>query len=554
MRDSTPIDAIADAHVTGLVELSPTYATYLGVSGHDHLLEDGSPEYHAAVAALNSRTLGALAGVSPQDHQDTITAAAMRDRLGLELDRYEAGDHLRDLNNIASTPQEIRDVFALMPTDTEEQWNNIANRLRAVGDALKGYEATLREGINRGIVPSVRPVVDCIAQAKENASGESAFTSLARRAPDHMEVHLLEAAAQAGAAYAEFGRFLANELAPVAHTADAVGRDLYERGSHEFVGAVVDLDETYEWGVASLREVAAEQEELARRIVGGDASVADAIAALDADPKRRLRGVEALQEWMQETAEEAISALNGKYFEIPERVRTIEACIAPTASGGIYYTSPSEDFSRPGRMWWSIPDGVTEFTTWAEKTTVYHEGVPGHHLQLAQAIHNSDELNRWRRNSFTSGHGEGWALYAERLMEEFGFLDDDGDRFGMLDAQRLRATRVVLDLGVHLGKPAFDDYGGGVWDYEKAWALLRDNVAMEPQMLRFEFHRYLSWPGQAPSYRVGQRIWEQIRADAAKEPGFDLKEFHTRALNLGSLPLDVLRAAIAGSGQWKLTV
>ena len=546
MRDSTPIDAIADAHVTGLVELSPTYATYLGVSGHDHLLDDNSPDHHAAIAELNRRTLSALAGVSPKDHQDTITAAAMRDRLGLDLERHEAGDHLRDLNNIASVPQQIRDVFAMMPTDTEEQWTSIAHRMRAVAGSLEGYRATLREGIGRGIVPAVRPVADCIAQARENAGGESVFVALARRAPDHMEVDLLEAAAEAGAAYAEFGRFLANELAPAAHTTDAVGRELYARGSHEFVGAVVDLDETYEWGVASLREIAAEQEELARRIAGDDATVADAIAALDADPKRRLHGVEALREWMQETSDKAISALEGKYFDIPERLRTLEARIAPTPSGGIYYTPPSEDFSRPGRMWWSIPDGVTEFTTWAEKTTVYHEGVPGHHLQLAQAIHNSGELNRWRRNSFTSGHGEGWALYAERLMEEFGFLDDDGDRFGMLDAQRLRATRVVVDLGVHLGKPAFEEYGGGTWDYEKAWALLRDNVAMEPQMLRFEFHRYLSWPGQAPSYRIGQRIWEQIRADAAAQPDFDLKEFHSKALNLGSLPLDVLRTAVTG--------
>ena len=134
-------------------------------------------------------------------------------------------------------------------------------------------------------------------------------------------------------------------------------------------------------------------------------------------------------------------------------------------------------------------------------------------------------------------------------MEEFGFLESMGDRFGMLDAQRLRATRVVVDLGVHLGKPAFDRYGGGIWDHDKAWALLRDNVQVEERQLHFELNRYLSWPGQAPSYRVGQRIWEQIREEAQNKATaggetFSLKGFHTRALNLGSLPLDVLRSQI----------
>lgn len=182
--------------------------------------------------------------------------------------------------------------------------------------------------------------------------------------------------------------------------------------------------------------------------------------------------------------------------------------------------------------------------TWSEKTTVYHEGVPGHHLQLGQAVYNKDELNSWRRNMFISGHGEGWALYAERLMEEFGFLDDPGDRFGMLDGQKLRATRVVLDLGIHLGKPAFKEFGDGAWDYDSTWKLLRHNVAGEDAFLRFELHRYLSWPGQAPSYRIGQRVWEQIREEAAKQEGFTLVDFHRRALNLGALPLDVLREAV----------
>jgi uncharacterized protein (DUF885 family) len=221
--------------------------------------------------------------------------------------------------------------------------------------------------------------------------------------------------------------------------------------------------------------------------------------------------------------------------------------IAPTNSGAIYYTGPTDDFSRPGRMWWSVPDGVTEFDTWRETTTVYHEGVPGHHLQIAQQVYNRAELNSWRRlASWSSGHGEGWALYAERLMADLGFLNDPGDRLGMLDGQRMRAARVVLDLGVHLGKQKLD--GSGKWDFDYALDFMGKNVNMSKEFVNFEVHRYFGWPGQAPSYKIGQRIWEQIRDEykAKKGADWDIKEFHREALNLGGLGLDTLKFALLG--------
>ncbi len=203
-------------------------------------------------------------------------------------------------------------------------------------------------------------------------------------------------------------------------------------------------------------------------------------------------------------------------------------------------------------MWWSVPKDVDQFTTWRELTTVYHEGVPGHHLQVGQTVYNRRELNRWRRlDCWVSGHGEGWALYAERLMEDLGFLADPGDRLGMLDGQSLRAARVVLDIGVHLGLPAPAEVGGGDWDYDKAWAFLTAHSAMAEGFLRFELDRYLGWPGQAPSYKLGERLWLQLRDEAKAAPRrpartFDLKEFHRAALDVGSVPLDVLRTRLAG--------
>jgi uncharacterized protein (DUF885 family) len=279
--------------------------------------------------------------------------------------------------------------------------------------------------------------------------------------------------------------------------------------------------------------------------------VDEAVAALDAEPARKIAGGEAFRDWMQELADRTIGEMHGRHFDIPEPARRIECMIAPTADGGIYYTGPSEDFSRPGRMWWAVADGVEEFSTWREVTTVFHEGVPGHHLQIAQAVYQKEKLNRWRRlMCWVSGHGEGWALYSERLMEELGYLDDPGDLLGMLDAQMLRAARVVVDLGVHLQLTVPAGTGwheGETWTPELAWEFLRGHVRVEEEMLRFELDRYLGWPGQAPSYKLGERIWLQAREDAKARKGaaFDLKEFHGQALALGALGLDPLQAALA---------
>jgi uncharacterized protein (DUF885 family) len=200
-------------------------------------------------------------------------------------------------------------------------------------------------------------------------------------------------------------------------------------------------------------------------------------------------------------------------------------------------------------MWWSVPEGVTEFTTWRELTTVYHEGVPGHHLQVAQTAYRRNLLNSWRRlASWTSGHGEGWALYAEWLMADLGFLDDPGDFLGMLDGQSLRAARVVIDIGVHCGFQAPSEVGGGAWTYDKAWRMLSTHSTIAEPILRFELDRYLGWPGQAPAYKIGERHWLQLREEMKAREGdtFDLKSFHRRALDVGGVGLDVLRAAVLG--------
>ncbi|HWU46001.1 MAG TPA: DUF885 domain-containing protein [Humibacter sp.] len=569
-RTPTPIDTIAEEWVDTELDLYPEYRVYLGRPGREGEYGDLSPAGLQQAATAMKATLAKIRQAEPVDDIDVVTKLDLTRELELELAKIDAGFPQRDLNVIASPPQALREIFDLSPTATEQDWATIAKRMHNLPAAMAGYIQTLRTGIEAGNVPAVRQVREVLAQAEKQVAETGFFHQLATGAvtdgptpggdlPAGLRSDLESGAEASAQAYADLASFLRDELAPHAPEQDAVGREIYSLASRSFLGATVDLDETYEWGIHELRRMVEEQESIAREIKPG-ASVAEAIEFLDSDTTRKLHGTDALQKWMQATSDRAVAELARTHFDIPSEVRRLECMIAPTQEGGIYYTPPSDDFSRAGRMWWSVPEGVTEFDTWRELTTVYHEGVPGHHLQLGVAVYNKAELNTWRRNAGTSGHAEGWALYAERLMEQLGYLDDPADRLGMLDGQRMRAARVVLDIGVHLQKPlpdgstlgaettGLDANASGTWTGEYAFEFLRRNVNMNEGFVRFEVNRYLGWPGQAPAYKIGQRIWEQIRDEYQRREGdaFDIKAFHKKALDIGGVGLDTLKIAMLG--------
>ncbi|MES1247411.1 MAG: DUF885 domain-containing protein, partial [Actinomycetota bacterium] len=352
-RAATAIDAVADAHVEKYATLDPVSATGMGIASHDHEMTDFSPAGYAARADLARATLAALDGLAPADEIDRVTLAAMRERLGLEVELDEAGEPQRELNNIASVVQ-LRDVFDIMPTGTPDHWSNIAARLNALPDALGGYVESLRSSASQGRVAAIRQVEEAIRQADELADPASSFFTTFVTGPDTdaalddsascslVRAELERGASAARQAYADLSRFLRDELAPQAPAADGVGRERYGLLSRTFLGATVDLDETYQWGLEELARVVAEQEAVAAQIAGPGATVEQAVAVLDQDPARRLEGTDALRRWMQETSDAAIAALDGVHFAIAEPLRTLECRIAPTQNGGIYYTGPSD--------------------------------------------------------------------------------------------------------------------------------------------------------------------------------------------------------------------
>jgi uncharacterized protein (DUF885 family) len=553
-----PVDIRTDQYVEDVVALDPLTATLAGIAGYDDKLPDLSPAGFDAREQLNRRALAEVTALQPSDEREQVAKDAFLERVGLLVEKADAGFERSAFSVISSAVHEVREVFDLMATDTDEDWQTIGDRLAAVPAAVAGYRETLDAEAAAGRVSARRQYVEVASQIRgwtgqEGASGDY-FGNLVAAAPEGLRDRLAAVAAEASASYADFGRYAESDLAPQGREVDGVGREHYALESRYFLGAEVDLEETYRWGWEELKRIEDDMASTAQRIVAGG-SIDDAVKALDLDPARDCGSREAFEAWMQEKADSILAGFDGVHFDIAEPIRTIACKVAPINDGGAWYTPPSEDFSRPGTMWFSFTDDHEIYSTWRETTTVFHEGVPGHHLQCAQVVHRADLLNRWQRlMCWVSGHGEGWALYSERLMDELGYFDDAGDRLGFLDMQGFRAARVIVDIGVHLGLtiPADNPYGwrpGEVWDGDKVFEFMRAHSRMEDGQLAFEVNRYLGWPGQAPSYKVGERIWMQARDEVkgrkgADGTGFDLKEFHTAALNLGSLGLDPLKAAL----------
>ncbi|MFI9363071.1 DUF885 domain-containing protein [Kitasatospora sp. NPDC053057] len=546
---------IADDHVARVAALDPATSTRLGLHPEDDRQPDLSPEGFDALAELARQTLTALVTAAPADDPaDLDCARLLRERLTAELAVHEAGDHLRELRNVNSPLHKVRGVFTMMPTDTAEQWAAVAGRLRNVPGALDGYRATLAEGIGRGLLSAPRQAHAAIAQLDawtgQSGGGTSWFTGFVADGPAPLRPELDAAAEQATAATAAFRDWLADTYLPAADgTPDAVGRERYLRSARWANGAEIDPAEAYAWAWEEFHRTVAEMRAEAERILPG-AGVRAAMDHLNTHG-HAVEGEENVRAWLQQIMDEAIDALDGTHFDIAGPMRRVESRIAPPGSSGApYYNGPSLDFSRPGRTY--LPAlGRLSFPTWQLVSTWYHEGVPGHHLQTARWTACADRLSTYQITlGAVSANKEGWALYAERLMDELGFLTDPARRLGYLDKQMLRIIRVIVDIGMHLELAIPADSGfhpGERWTPALALDFMATHHGSELPRRSSEIDRYLGWPGQAIGYKLGEQAWLQGREAARRRQGvdFDLRTWHTAVLAQGSLGLDDLATRLA---------
>ncbi|OIJ66995.1 DUF885 domain-containing protein [Streptomyces mangrovisoli] len=544
---------VADAYVDALIALDPVTGTYLGVKESSGRLPDTSPAGQEARAQLARETLARLDEAERTPGADSAVerrcGRLLRERLTAELAVHEAEEGLRAVGNMATPAHEVRDVFTVTPNQSEEDWAAIAERLRAVPAAFAGYRESLQLGLERKLYAAPRPTETFVGQLTEWADtgeGRGWFEDFASEGPEALRAELDEAARAATASVVELRDWMRDVYVPTIEGApNTVGRERYARWARYFNGTDLDLDEAYAYGWAEYHRLLGEMRLEAEKILPGAGTPWVALAHLD-EHGRHIEGVEEVREWLQGLMDQAIEELDGTHFELAERVRRVESRIAPPGGAAApYYTAPSEDFSRPGRTW--LPTmGQTRFPVYDLVSTWYHEGVPGHHLQLAQWAHVAADLSRYQATlGGVSANAEGWALYAERLMDELGYLTDAEQRLGYLDAQMMRAARVIVDIGMHLELeiPADSPFHPGErWTPELAQEFFGAHSSRPADFVESELTRYLTIPGQAIGYKLGERAWLLGREKARERHGdaFDLKAWHMAALSQGSLGLDDL--------------
>ncbi|MEE9227459.1 MAG: DUF885 domain-containing protein, partial [Acidimicrobiia bacterium] len=297
-------------------------------------------------------------------------------------------------------------------------------------------------------------------------------------------------------------------------------------------------------------KIRSEMEDLAGQIEPG-AARHDVVELLNSD-RTRMAHRDDFAAVMHERQVQALEELSGSHFDIPESVRRVETKLAPLGSFlGAYYVGPTEDFVRPGSVWFSIGD-IEYVPLWENVTTAYHEGFPGHHLQVGIQLSRQEHSSRLQRVwIWNSGSGEGWALYSERLMRELGYFEKPELEFGTLAASMMRACRVAIDIGSHLELPIPEGqpfHPGEPWTFATAVEMMEDYAGQLPDYAASEVTRYLGWPGQAPSYKIGERVILELREEMRRRrgPDFDLKQFHADVLEAGAVGLSLLREFVLG--------
>jgi uncharacterized protein (DUF885 family) len=548
---------IADQYIEGWAALDPYDATLEGIGGYDDEATDYSPAGAEARADLNRRTLRQLDSAEVHDDRERLAADFLRERIEALLALHDAGEHLMDLNVLRPPSGYIRQVFDVMPRESDEDWRAISARLQAVPGALAGYRETLDEGIRQGKTVLRRIVLAVSEQAKVWSGNGDPSQSFFRRlvqpyvdssADTALKADLGRGADAAATAYADFARYLTDRYAPAATEREGAGEDRYQLHSRQYNGSRLDLLDTYNWGWDEVHRIEQEMRKTAERIKPGS-TPQEAVAFLNTDPGRAVEGADAYRDWLQQVHDQALKDMDGVHFDIPPQIKTIEVRIPPPGGAlAPYYTAPSEGFTWPGRTWW--PTGsASRFPKWDRVSIAYHEGVPGHHLQVGAVRCMTDSLSRHQQITFVAGHGEGWALYAERLMNELGYFENPDYYMGLLASQQLRAVRVVIDIGLHLGLPipASERFHPGEnWNYDLAVQFATERANQTEEFMKSEVLRYLGWPSQAISYKVGERAWLAAREAAKARLGasFDLKRFHSVALALGPIGLEGLEREI----------
>ncbi len=543
--DRSTVDALSDRYWESVLELDPTTATFYGDERYADRLEDPSPAGRAKVRELMARTAAEAMAIPVEglSTEERIT----RDMLGvigeLRVEEDDQGLHqLRVVDQMGGPQQLLPQLTQFQPVDTPERLEAFIARLHAYPAFMAANADILREALGTGLTaPSIvtERTIAQIERMLEIPIEEAIIPASVKGASDADRERIREVVRDVVyPADAAFLETLRGEYRHASREEPGIwsapnGEAIYRTAIRSWTTLEMDPREIHQIGMDELETIEDE-----RRVIAAAAGFGDDTAAyrasLDADDANTPGTKDELVQRAAEDLDRAMAAAPRFFGRLPEAgldVRPVEEYKERDAPFAYYYP-PSANGSRDGIYYANGYDLPSRKYTKLASTT-YHEAAPGHHFQIALEMENT-RLNTFRRlgaRAVGGAYVEGWGLYSERLADEMGLYRSEGERFGMLDAQAWRAARLVVDTGLHALR----------WERQRSIDFLR-NAGLSETDAVIETDRYICWPGQALTYKLGQRQIEKLRRELTERDGaqFDLREFHDQVLGHGSLPLATL--------------
>ena len=545
----------------GLVDGTP-------LDRHSGKLAAVGPEKREADYAFGQQALAEVKKFdrAKLDPQEQITYDILLDFYGTQARFHEfewlSSEGLYPISPMFGTQVQLASFMQTQHVvKNEKTARNYVARLRAMGAKLDGLTAEMQRQSAAGVVlppalleKSLTVIGDTIAPAPEQSPLVTTFVERMAKAEGidaKRQAALRDEAVEAvkSGVYPAYERMrdaLIAERSKAAATADGIGRlqdgaAFYQAMLEQFTTTKYTPEQVHQLGLAEVARIDAEMDALLDSQGLTEGTVAERMKALRTDPRFLLpntdEGREQLLARYREILDDMAKRMPEYFKTIPPGKLAVERVpeSAEKGSAGAYYNPAAMDGSRPGTFYANLRD-TTETPTWGMKTLSYHEGIPGHHFQIATA-RELKGLPFLRQQPIYTAYAEGWALYAERLAAEIGLYKDDpfGD-LGRLQAEMFRAVRLVVDSGLHAKG----------WSREQAIEYMVNTTGMGESEVISEVERYMALPGQALAYKVGQLKILELRekARAALGPKFNLQDFHTVVLENGAVPLTVLERLV----------
>ncbi|HEX9814380.1 MAG TPA: DUF885 domain-containing protein [Myxococcota bacterium] len=543
---SRGVEAVADDYLAALLLRHPEMGTYYSIPGARHdRLTDNSLEALAAWQQREDAWLAELEQIGMPTEigsRDWVTYGILREALAASIGMRVCRGELWSVSSATGWHSGLPSVFEIQPVDTPELQRQALDRLSSLATHVDTEIRNLREGLEAGYSAPRSNVPAVIEESRALLAESSPLLSPATRADDPaFAARLRETfdrkvvpAVQRYAAFLE-DTYLEQARESIAVSGNPDGERCYPAAVRYFATTAPTAAEIHALGVAQIAAIRAEMQQIIDADFEGE-TIESLMARLNTDPKFTFRTRQGVLDYSLA----ALGAARERMSEAFGRLPMAEVEIKPypayrEGSGTGEYHSSSEDGTRPGIYYIAVvnPEGRSIA---GQLSVLYHETYPGHHLQGAIALELGDRVHPLARYLYNSGFGEGWGLYSERLADELGLYAGPLDRIGMLSDQAARAARLVVDSGMH----TMD------WTREQAVEYMLANTAWVPDDIESEIDRYIAWPGQANAYMLGMLEIRRLRdlAEASLGERFDLRAFHDRLLENGSITLPMLEDSI----------